>query len=130
MPSPSTGLDSTIGTGRAQKSYSELSRTRRPWRADMFPSLGCLILIIGLALAMDPPGFGQPPPAQKKVAAAGLSERNDLYGDPLPPGARARLGTIRLRHPGYVTAVALSRDRKMIASAAGGQTIFLWDASS
>jgi WD40 repeat protein len=50
----------------------------------------------------------------------------DRYGDPLPPNAVGRLGTIRLRHSGEVNSLALSPDNKLIATAAGS----VWDAET
>ncbi len=41
----------------------------------------------------------------------------DLYGDPLPPGAIARLGTVRFHKAGSFHNIAFSPDSRMIATA-------------
>jgi RNA polymerase sigma factor (sigma-70 family) len=54
----------------------------------------------------------------------------DAYGDPLPEGAVARLGTIRLRHLNWVMAVAAVPNSNLLASASWDDTIRLWDATT
>jgi WD40 repeat protein len=48
------------------------------------------------------------------VAALALPAADDPYGDPLPDGARLRLGTARMRHPTTVTPNALTPDGKFL----------------
>jgi hypothetical protein len=102
-----------------------------------------LFVLLG-ALLTPLPSAAQPP-----------KPRLDAYGDPLPEGAVARLGTVRLMHPagvassvaptGRIASVAVSPDGKLVAS---GQrqgllrniaplsdderpgSIYLWDAAT
>ena len=64
------------------------------------------------------------PPAARADAPAPA----DPYGDPLPPGAAARLGTTRLRH--NCVSLAWAPDGKTFATAGADGTVRVWDAAS
>jgi WD40 repeat protein len=55
--------------------------------------------------------------------------RQDLYGDPLPPGAVARLGTLRLRHADVV-AMTFSKDGKRLISCNRDGEVRVWDTAT
>lgn len=55
----------------------------------------------------------------------------DRFGDPLPKGAIARLGSIRFKHDTLdVRSVAFSPDGKLIASGGGDCTVRIWETST
>ncbi|MBI3407914.1 MAG: SEL1-like repeat protein [Planctomycetes bacterium] len=56
--------------------------------------------------------------------------RGDQHGDPLPPGALARLGTERLRVKTPVVAIAFARDGKTFVTAEHSGALCLWDAAT
>lgn len=52
--------------------------------------------------------------------------RTDRLGDPLPPGAVARLGAVRLWHWASPVSLAFSRDGKSLAAQTGSGDVLLW----
>jgi RNA polymerase sigma factor (sigma-70 family) len=63
------------------------------------------------------------PPEEKQV-------RKDRHGDPLPPGAIARLGTVRLRHQDMVRSMVFSRDGKSAIVSDTHGNIVVWDVAT
>ncbi len=57
-------------------------------------------------------------------------ERTDLFGDALPSGAVARLGTVRFRHGSTIYAACMSADGKLLASTGGHNVTNIWDANT
>src|SRR5262249_51077583 len=91
-------------------------------------SAACLILVLVTAgvvgwVESSRPTTAERAPGQQGGDAVGIedsasttkSERVDVHGDPLPPGAIARLGTIRFRDANAVFNLAFSPDGKLLA---------------
>jgi RNA polymerase sigma factor (sigma-70 family) len=77
------------------------------------------------------PREGEPQVARTAAPAeksAPLVKGNDLYGDPLPPGAVMRLGTLRQRAVG--ARLAISADGKSLVSVRAGKGVSIWDAAT
>src|SRR4051812_11196879 len=76
-------------------------------------------LVVALALIAATPALAQGPP---KAA------RFDLYGDPLPDGALARMGTVRLRDGDFFIPLVFSPDGRWLVSAGG--RLISWDTTT
>jgi RNA polymerase sigma factor (sigma-70 family) len=93
-----------------------------------------LALAVGLALVGMVALAQQTPPNEETKApgppqrVAAEPARVDHEGDPLPPGAVARLGTLRLRHASWVSSVVFTPDGESLLSASSD--IRLWDRAT
>jgi WD40 repeat protein len=83
------------------------------------------LAVLGVAVAAAGRGWADdaPKPADQPKAAG----RADLYGDPLPAGALARLGTLRWRHGSNVTHVAFLPDGKAVLTVSQDGIVRVWD---
>src|SRR5262249_12522587 len=73
---------------------------------------------------------GEPPgPSAKDLPAAEKATRTDCYGDPLPPGALARMGTVRYRPGSQEFCLALSPDGKTLVTGEDGVVRF-WELAT
>ncbi len=75
--------------------------------------------LVCLTLLLAPNLSHADPPAKPRVNA---------HGFPLPEGALRRLGDLHSAQPGTITALALSPDDKLVATA--GRRVYLWNADT
>src|SRR5215470_17318013 len=83
------------------------------------------VSVVWLAVAANLLGWSAAP-------AAGEPPRADRYGDPLPDGALARVGTVRFRQGGAPPFLSFTPDGKTLISAdsAVDTTIRFWEAAT
>jgi RNA polymerase sigma factor (sigma-70 family) len=89
-----------------------------------------LTVAYGLLAATAPDGQPIHTGANLAEQAAAKPQDADADGDPLPPGAIARLGTLRFRHGDAVLSLAYSPDGKKVASGCGDGTVWVWEAAT
>ena len=78
-------------------------------------------------IAVAEAGAGVPAPA---ASAAAPAEMLDCYGDPLPPGARWRIGSVRMKSLSYdPAALVVSSDNRTVVSS-GSDGTKAWDAAT
>jgi RNA polymerase sigma factor (sigma-70 family) len=87
-------------------------------------SAALLLLTTGLVAFQVRPPAARPGEAAEEKPLPGPLPRQDLFGDPLPQGALARLGTLRFRPGWYSAPIAYSLDGKLLA--VGAQ---LWETA-
>ena len=99
------------------------------------PCLGLILFLLAtfggpiLSIAAEEKAAPErlPPPTELVETPSGM----DAQGEPLPPGAVARLGATRWRHWDLIKTVCYSQDGKRIASASFGDgAIRIWDAET
>src|SRR5438876_3756927 len=88
----------------------------------MFRACCLALLAAWLVFSTQRPAHSQSGETTARVAV-------DSYGDPLPDGALARLGTVRLRHGDAGARIVFSKDGKQLASA-GQDGVAIWEVSS
>jgi RNA polymerase sigma factor (sigma-70 family) len=91
-------------------------------------------LTAGAAVALRPALTKLPPsggvPGAAGPPAVARAPGKDQQGDPLPPGALARMGTARLRHGDAIVALAVSPDGKSLVSQSYDRTVRVWDLAT
>ena len=84
------------------------------------------VFLVGASAAFN----GRETPAVEPLPTTDRrAARTDLHGDPLPEGAVARLGTLRLRHGDMVRSLGFFPDGKTLLSA-DWHTVHVWDAAN
>jgi RNA polymerase sigma factor (sigma-70 family) len=129
-----SAIASTVGAGSTQAAALADTLLRGTAAANLRSAF--LVLVVGVvavaagAVFVHRPPVAGDPPGSADTGHPSAPSHSDLFGDPLPPGALARMGTIRLRHGGHVSAVVFAADGKTLISGGADGEAFLWDAAT
>jgi RNA polymerase sigma factor (sigma-70 family) len=116
-------------TPAASALVREVTRNMLVNRLKVIVALVLLVTTGGLGMIGMRLGAREQAPRQTAVAPAATPEKGkDLHGDPLPPRAILRLGTLQQRAVGAVLAV--TPDGKSIIGVRAGKVIRIWDAAT
>jgi WD40 repeat protein len=97
-------------------SYHGSKRMARLWGT-------LLALVAGLSLVLHQTAHAEP-------VEEGQAAPVDAFGDPLPAGARARMGSVRLRQSRGVSFVAFVAEGKELVSAGNDGTVRVWEVAT
>jgi WD40 repeat protein len=124
-----------------QRKWQDLLRTWQVAPAPVHQTFEAAGLILGLCFLATGVGltFGywnsasdsppqEPAQSQKQPEAKSSNSHVDSFGDPLPPGALARMGTVRLQQP--YPRMAFSADGKSLTSVGADNTVRTWDIAT
>src|SRR5215208_2637131 len=88
-----------------------------------------LLLAVGVVLGLwDRRGLAQTRPPD--LGCPPGPGRLDRHGDPLPDGAVARLGTVRLRHGQIISGAVFSGDGRQVIVSDFYSGVHVWDAAT
>ena len=94
---------------------------------------GCALTAAGLAIPQTPLEKQSKNKTEASAPARPADTthlRKDLQGDPLPRGAMARLGTLRLRHQTSTSSAVFTRDSKTAIVGDHSGSIIFWDVAT
>ncbi|HZY84573.1 MAG TPA: sigma-70 family RNA polymerase sigma factor [Gemmataceae bacterium] len=124
--------DATRAALLAKGALQAMLTTKIKIAALLMVLLGCAATAAGLAarqavaVARPDDQAGAPAPRPK----ADEQVRQDRHGDPLPEGANARLGTVRLRHPDGISPVVFTPDGKTAVVGDRTGSLVYWDVAT